>query len=268
MGFYARFGRSSGFGIVGTGIVGDIGFDSQYADQRWRHGHIGAAYSPANTAVISAAADQWEVLQDLVAQGAPSAGRAKTRLAQLRSDLMQYVSAIESWVSQGIDFDHENGAGFVGSNVVRVYDGINRALSTFANESWPNASDEIVAAAAQADADAAQAKAAADAAAAAQAKVDAAKARIDAQKKQTQDSIAQAQAAIVAASQAAAVAKSSADAHKQAAADAIKKRAALAGSLSTPLTIAAVAVPVAIIAAVVLSRHKSGSMSRYRRRKR
>lgn len=250
---YARFG------MAGTGIVGDIGFDSQYADTFWRHGGIASPYSPLSGAVIDAANAQWQKLQDLIDLQAPSAARARDRMNQLRGDIGAYVAALEDAVNRKFDFQRDANNAYTFAS---EYNQINNLVRQFSTENWPTASDEIESA--QADAVVATAKAQADAAAAAaaQAKADAAAAAAAAQQQQTKGAIQQAQDAITRANQAKQVAQSAADAMKQAQSLAAEKRAALA----TPLTIAAIAVPLAFVAYFAL-RSKKSAVAGYRRRR-
>lgn len=255
MSFYGS--KMAGFGYAGRGIVGDIGFDSQYADTFWRLGGLGATYSPPSSNLLDAAAQQWQHLQELIDLGAPSSARAKARLKQLRDDLGYYVSTIEGWVTQRYDFAHESADRFVQMNVVRVYNGINAKLRSFADEAWPDAYEEIAAAEVAAKA-AADAKKAADAQAAAAAAAAAAKLQ------QTQEAAAAAQAAIDAANAAKAVAQASAQKNKELQALSVQRSAAMTGRV--PWLIGGLAVLTA--GAVFIARKgKSSKTAGYRRRR-
>jgi hypothetical protein len=256
------------FGYVGQGIVGDIGFDTQYADSYWRQGGLGAPYAPPSGSVLTNSSAQWTKLQELVDAGAPSAGRARARLQNLRDLLTGYVSTLEGWVAQRYDFARERADYFVQMNVVRVYDGINAALKAFADEAWPDAYEETAQAEEKATADAAAAraaqKAAADAAAAAQKKADADAAATRARLDRTQAAISEAKAAIDAANTAKVVAAASAVKHKELQAIAVQKSATIAGKAPWILGGLAVLSAGAIFFA---RRGKSSKTAGYRRRK-
>lgn len=251
------------FGYFGQGIVGDIGFTTPYADTFWRFGGLGAPYYPPTSVVLDAANEQWLKLQDLIDMQAPSAARAAARLAQLRHDLMVYVTQIESWVSQRYDFQHESGDYFVRNNVVRVYDGLNNNLEAFTWEKWPDATEEIEqAAAAERVAAAAEAKRQADAVAAA-AKRDAEVAAQRAKTTQTQTAIAEAKSAIVKAQATAQKANEAAVVHKEA-----KQQAGgFTASLASPAVLAVGALLLVGVGVVAFKSRRS-SVSGYRRRRR
>jgi len=253
----AAFGPLSGFGYVGQGIVGDVGFDSQYADSFWRRSsYLGAPYAAPVSSVLTAASEQWTKLQELVSMSAPSAVRAQERLARLRVDLTYYVQTIEAWVKQGYDFARERGDYWVQNNVVRVFNGINAAVKNFAYESWPDAYEEIAAAqdaaVAKAKADAAAAKSAADAKRAADAKAVADAADAQAKLLQTQDAIADAKSAIADAQRAKAVAAASAQKNRELQTISAQKSAMTAKRV--PLILGGLAVLTA--GAIYLSRRK------------
>lgn len=254
------------FGYVGEAIIGDIGFDQPYSAHDWRSStwqtgpmswfDFSAIYTPMPTAVLDVARAQWEKLQDLVSLKAPSAAKAEARMSNLRNTLAPLIAKIDG-LSSGSQLQPR----------AIYFVSINNYLTALANENWPVAAEEIEHAEAQ------QATAAA-AAVAAQAKLDAAAkeaaaraAETQAKQDQTHDSIVKAQAAIDAAAKAKMVAQGAALAHQQAQQAAVAKRAALGQSLSTPLTIAAVAIPLAVVAYFAL-RKKSSSVGRYRRRRR
>jgi hypothetical protein len=267
VGFYAystAFGPLSGFGFVGQGIVGDVGFDTNYADTYWRYRGLGAPYTPPSDALLNSAKLQWQKLQELIDASAPSEDRAAARLKKLRDDLTYYVQTIEGWVTERYDFAHERADYFLEMNVVRVYNGINSALKTFADEDWPEAYEEIEAADAAAKAATAAQKADADALKAAQTKADADAATVQAGLQQTQDAVAQAKAAIAAAKQAEAIAEASAQKNRQLQALAMKKSALVAER--APWVVAGLAA--LTVGAIFLARRgKSAKTAGYRRRR-
>lgn len=254
------------FGYIGQGIIGDLGFDSVYADVFWRQGGLGAPYNPPLGSVLDAASQQWLKLTDLIDMKAPSEARARARLQKLRDDINYYVSTIEGWVSQHADFQRETSDSWVRNNPVRVYNGINNALTVFANENWPDATEELeLAAAAKREADAAEAKRQAEVVAAA-AKRDAEVAAQRAKATQTQAAIDEAKAAIAKAEATAKVAREAAVVHK----DAKQETAAKSGftaSLASPAVLAVGALLLVGIGVVAFKSRRS-SVSGYRRSRR
>lgn len=251
------------FGYIGQGIVGDVGFDSVYADLFWRQGGLGAPYNPPLSSVLDAANQQWLKLQDLIDMQAPSAARAQQRLQKLRDDLRYYVSTIEGWVAQRYDFQRESADYFVRNNVVRVYNGINAALATFANESWPDATEELAAAEQRrAEETEAAAKRQAEAEAAA-AEREAEIATQKAKTTQTQAAIAEAKKAIIVAETKAKVAREAAVVHKEAK----QQSGGFTASLTSPAVLAVGALLLVGVGVVVYKSRRS-SVSGYRRSRR
>lgn len=254
MGFYGQ----RAWGRFGSTVVGDIAIDDGYVDNFWTGQAPLNDFSPPNNSVLSKARDQWQKLQDLIDLQAPSAQRAKARLNELRDVVGEHIRFLG-------DF-HRNGWNFQTTpQVAEQYQMIATELRLFSDESWPDAEPEIEAHAAAVDAtEKAVVKQAADADAAQ--KAAAAKAAdAKAAREKTQAAIAAAQAAADSAEKAKQIAAAAGVAKQQSQQAAVAKRAALAQGLATPLTVAAIAVPLAFVAYFAL-RKKSSSVAGYRRR--
>lgn len=234
-------------------IVGDVVFSQPVGSAFWVHGGWGQIwlldfYTPPPLEVVAGGQLQWERLENHIALNTPSAARAQTRLNALRSALAAPVALVNK---------------LLGSQEYRLMasglSSITAAVAQFAKESWPDPQEELDAAdakaASDADAAAAAAKAAADRRDAAAAKAIADKKIADAKAQGTQDSIAAAKAAIAAAERAKLVSQHSA------------ATAAEKGGTS-PLVIAAIAVPVLGVLVYAFSQRGGKSVSGYRRRRR
>lgn len=261
------FGRS--FGYVNNGILPpDIGFDQGWSDDDWYHSKWGlflqTNYTPLNSSVIQQAQTNWANLKELAAQGTTSSAAAQARLDDLKTQLTQVVQQIDSLTSH-------YGPGYAPPyDAIRVtnYNTLNALLTGLANDKWPDAVTESIADQAAVVAADAKTKAAADAITAAKAKVQAAAATAAAKVTQTQDDIVAAQQAISTAQAATAAANSSAAAHQLAAKQAADAHAATIQGVKTPLLVAAVAIPLAVVAVFALKGSSTKSLAGYRRRRR
>jgi hypothetical protein len=248
------------FGYAGGAIVGDIGFENPFSAQDWRSStwqtggfnwtDFSSLYTPLAPAVIDAANAQWQKLQDAVDLAVPASAKAQSRLDRLRVGLAAAIAASDELSPKFASAPHLAGMRAINFNL------INQLLTAFANEKWADPIEEM----AQADATQATTE---HAAAVFNAKLKEAAskaAQASASRLQTQDAIANAQAAIAAAAHAKDVADH-ALAKKQSA------QAMTASSRPSVAVIAAVAVPLAVIAYLAL-RSKKSSVSGYRRRRR
>ncbi len=243
-----------GFGFVGDPVVGNMGFNEQWSADDWFR------QAPAT---LPQAQANWQGLQDAATTGSPSAAGLMAPFTASSGML-----SIPYWITTIDQQTRVSGtSGPTDSNRINAMNKLNAAVDALAHVAVPDPDAEAAAAQAQADlAAAAQAKATADA----QAKVAAAAAAaaaVDARRQGTAQAIAAAQAAIAAAAQAAAVAKAAAVAHQQAAQVAVQKSAQVTAAVKTPLIVAAVAIPIAVIAWMALKKSKK-SVAGYRRRSR
>ncbi len=236
----------SHFGIAGEALVGDIGFDHPQSAKDWATSiwgnpvwsaagagmDVSSIYRPLAPEDLARVRAQWVKLSDLVELQAPSGPRAEARLNSLRAELLgkQLIPHIDA-ITQSQDYASSGPQASQMSAGAReragTYNVINARLLSFANESWPDAAEEIEAAdAATAAAVALQAKKDAEFAATAAANA-ARAAQARAAVEQSQSSIAAAQAAIAAANQAKAQADAAAAAHLQAKTNAAQKGSGL-----------------------------------------
>jgi hypothetical protein len=254
MGFYG-YHRSSYGAFGGSTIVGDIGFSEQWSYDDWLKSSWNSGYSPISTSVIGKARNNWDALAAAKEGGSPTAGGI---IDDLTNQILYNVTNIDQ---ETRTWDYGQG-GSHGPTRISAYNKLNSVISKLANLVVADPDAEIAAAQASSDAASALAikkKADADAAAAG---ATAATAAALAKKQGTASAIAAAQAAIAAAAQAKAQAGAAAVAHQQAAA----RSAQTISTLKTPLILAAVAIPVAIIAVMALKK-KSPAVAGYRRRR-
>lgn len=184
-------------------------------------------YSPLPEATVLAARANYQRLKDHVDLQSPSSARAAARLDQLHRDLAPLVKRVDDNT-----FSWANATDYL-TKQSATFGIINTLVSRFAAESWPDPVEEL-------DKQQANDQAAQDAAV----KARAAQAATTAQRDQTRAEIAKAQAAIAA-----------------------QEARARGGSGPSPIVIAAVGVPLVLVAAFMLTRKKS-SVSGYRRRRR
>ena len=274
MGFYGYRGFGA-FGFVGDAVIGNIGFAEQWSYDDWLNAGWGITdgrsndYRPIGANVIAAAKANLQLLQDAVDSGSPTAQAViDNYMTTVGNDsLPDWIDAVDQqtkrltrWSSPPpphVTYPRER---------IAAYTGLNNALTKLANLKVVDAQAELDALQSQKDAAAAK-QASIDAAAqAAAAKTTADVAAAQAKKQGTIDAIAAAQAAIAAAAQAKAQAQAAAAAHQQAAALALQKHADTVAAVKTPLILAAVAVPVAVIAYMAFKK-KSPAVAGYRRRR-
>lgn len=250
----------SGFGDAGSPVIGPYSFQEQWSYDDW---------SRAGNVYLIQAQQKWQALQDAKDLGSPSASSIIAPFIASSGSM-----SIPYWITNVDQQTRASGAGGLSDPArINALNKLNAAITALANVTVPDPDAEVQAAQDAADAAAAkkiadQTKVAALAAtkAAAAAAVVAANAAVAAKRQGTADAIAAAQAALVAAQTAAAQAKAAAAAHAQAAQIAVQKSAQLESTIKTPLILAAVGIPLAIIAWMAMKRSKP--VAGYRRRSR
>lgn len=277
MSFYRFSHHMSGFGLLmpspippgwssGTAILTPAGPDApviafleQWSLDDYFKNSWNSDYNPYTGTTTDAQA-KYQALEDAIGMGSPSAPGI----------LKGFVDRMNAAVTM---VDNITRAGYYGKGQqqaaarIAAYYALSQALADLTNVAVPDPDAEAAAAEAAADAEttrveAVKAKSASDAAA----KV-ASTAAVAAKRTNTAASIAAAKDAIAAAAQAKAAADAAVAAHTLAAQVAVQKHADTVTEVKTPLIIAAVAIPVLIIAFMAFNRKKSTPVAGYRRRR-
>jgi hypothetical protein len=254
------------FGYAGDAIIGNVGFAEQWSYDDWLKSSWNSDYTPPDPGLVQAARDNWMML-DMAATMDPPSPTASGIMKQFSDRIAGQAEWVDTITRYGLNAYAYKGAIQAG-NRAAAYRAINSILGEIAKLRVADAQEEIDAIQAQKDAAASKLvsdKAAADAKAKDAA---AAAAKVVADRTGTQEAIAAAKQAIAEAAQAKVVAAATAKAKIQMKQLAVQKSASTAAAVKTPLIIAALAIPAAIVAVMVLRKKSPTKVAGYRRRSR